>query len=216
MASTVMHIAVAEELYKKIKENLDINYYDYILGAIAPDLSKLLNTTRTNSHFLIPNTETIDIDKFLNKYKTYLTNSFTLGYYIHLFTDKLFYEDYYPLFIKDNFLSSVVKTLDNEVLKISKDERKQLLYNDYTNLNISLIEEYNLTLDIFYNEYVKPTTQITEIPIDKLPLLIDNAGIIIQKLKTKKDYILDISSIKAFIDDCVTELYSNLLNLNLI
>lgn len=216
MASTVMHIAVAEELYKKIKENLDINYYDYILGAIAPDLSKLLNTTRTNSHFLIPNTETIDIDKFLNKYKTYLTNSFTLGYYIHLFADKLFYEDYYPLFIKDNFLSSVVKTLDNEVLKISKDERKQLLYNDYTNLNISLIEEYNLTLDIFYNEYVKPTTQITEIPIDKLPLLIDNAGIIIQKLKTKKDYILDISSIKAFIDDCVTELYSNLLNLNLI
>ena len=72
------------------------------------------------------------------------------------------------------------------------------------------------SLDIFYNEYIKPITQITEIPIDKLPLLIDNAGIIIQRLKTKKDYILDISSIKAFIDDCTTELYSNLLSLNLI
>ena len=216
MASTIMHIAVAEELYKKIKTKLDINYYDYILGSIAPDLSKLLNAARDNSHFLIPNTETIDIDKFLNKYKTYLTNSFTLGYYIHLYTDKLFYEDYYPLFIKDNFLTSVVKTLDNEVLKMPKDERKQLLYNDYTNLNISLIEQYNLNLDIFYNEYIKPITQITEIPIDKLPLLIDNAGIIIQRLKTKKDYILDISSIKAFIDDCTTELYSNLTSLNLI
>ena len=124
-----MHIAVAEELYKKIKTKLDINYYGYILGSIAPDLSKLLNTTRSNSHFLIQNTESIDIDKFLNKYKPYLTNSFTLGYYIHLFTDKLFYEDYYPLFIKDDFLFSVVKTLDNEVLKMSKDERKQLLYN---------------------------------------------------------------------------------------
>lgn len=216
MASSIMHIAVANQLYKKINSKLDINYYDYILGSIAPDISKTINEPRSISHFFDNNIEIPNIDKFLEKYKSTLNNSFNLGYFIHLYTDKLFFKEYYPLFIKDNFITSNIKCLDGNTIKISTEERTKLLYNDYSNLNIQLIDEYNLNLDLFYNEFIIPKTNITEIPINKLNLLIDNASLILQNLNTKKEYIIDISSIKSFIDDCIEEIYNQLISIGVI
>ena len=216
MASTIMHIAVAEELYKKIKDKININYYDYILGSISPDISKIINEQRLKSHFLDNNNGIPNIDKFLDKYKEALNNSFTLGYFIHLYTDILFYEEYYPLFIKDKFFTSIIKCLDKTTISVRHEDKRQMLYNDYTNLNKQLIEEYNLNLDIFYNEFVVPDTTITEIPIHKLNVLIDNASIIIQNITKEKEYIIDIASIKSFIDDCVEEIYIYLIALNII
>ena len=216
MASTIMHIAVADQLYKKINTKLNINYYDYILGTIAPDISKHLGENKLKSHFLDNSKGIPNIDNFLKKYQSTLTNSFNLGYFIHLYIDRLFYRDYYSLFIQDDFFTSIVKPLNGDVIKISKKERTKMLYNDYTNLNPLLIDEYNLTLDIFYTEYVPPQTTIDEIPINKLNLLIEDAGILIQNLSQEKEYIIDISSIKAFIDDCVEEIYAKLQSINLI
>lgn len=216
MASTIMHIAVADQLYKKIKDKININYYDYILGTISPDISKLINETKEKSHFLDNDNDIPNIDKFLNKYIDDLNNSFTLGYFIHLYTDKLFYEDYYPLFIEDKFFTSIIKCLDKTTTKVRAEDKTKILYNDYTNLNIQLIEEYNLNLDIFYNEFIIPDTNITEIPIHKLNLLIDNASIIIQNTTKEKECIIDISSIKSFVDDCIEEIYSYLQSLNII
>lgn len=210
-----MHIAVADQLYKKIKDKININYYEYILGSISPDISKIINEPKEKSHFLnnngIPN-----IEKFKEKYKENITNPFTLGYFIHLYTDKLFYKDYYPLFIEDKFFTSIIKCLDRTTISVRPEEKRLMLYNDYTNLNKQLIEEYNLNLDIFYNEFIIPDTTITEIPIHKLNLLIENASIIIQNITPKKEYIIDITTIKSFIDDCVEETYTNLQLLNII
>ena len=216
MASTIIHIAVADQLYHKLKSKIDIHYNDYILGSIAPDISKIVGDTKEISHFLekvegIPN-----IDKFLKKYINTLNNSFNLGYFIHLYTDRLFYRDYYPLFVKNDFFNSTVKCLDGHTIKISKEDKRKLLYNDYSNLNIKLIDEYNLNLDLFYKEFIPPKTNIEEIPTDKLNLLIDAAGIILQNLKQEKEYIIDITSIKSFIDDCVEEIYIKLISLGLI
>lgn len=216
MASTIMHIAVADQLYKKINTKLNINYFDFILGTIAPDISKHLGENKLKSHFLDNSKGITNIDNFLKKYQPTLTNSFNLGYFIHLYTDRLFYRDYYSLFIQDDFFTSIVKPLNGDVIKISKKERTKMLYNDYTNLNPLLIDEYNLNLDIFYTDYVPPQTTIDEIPIDKLSLLIEDAGILIQNLSQEKEYIIDISSIKAFIDDCVEEIYAKLQSINLI
>lgn len=216
MASTIMHIAISNELYKKIKDKININYYDYILGTIAPDISKTINESKKTSHFIDKNSTIININNFLEKYQSTLNNPFNLGYFIHLYTDLLFFRDYYPLFIQDGFFTSTIKKINGDKIKVSKEERKKILYNDYTNLNIQLIDEYNLNLDIFYNDFIKPKTNITEIPIDKLNMLINEAGIIIQQLKTPKEYIIDISSIKSFIDDCVDELYIKLISLGVI
>lgn len=216
MASTIMHIAVADQLYKKIKDKININYSEYILGSISPDISKIINESKEKSHFLDNDKGIPNIDKFLEKYKKNLNNSFTLGYFIHLYTDKLFYKDYYPLFIEDKFFTSIIKCLDGTTISVRPEDKRIMLYNDYTNLNIQLIEEYNLNLDIFYNEFIMPDTTITEIPIHKLNHLIDNASIIIQNIVEEKEYIIDISSIKSFVDDCVEEIYTHLQLLNII
>ena len=216
MASSLMHIAVAEELYKKIKKKLNINYYEYILGSISPDISNIINESKIKSHFIDNNKSIPNIDIFQKKYGKNLSNSFNLGYFVHLYTDKLFYEDYYPLFIEERFFTSIIKCLDKTTIKVSDEEKRKMLYSDYTNLNKQLIEEYNLNLDIFYNEFIIPDTTINEIPINKLNLLIENAGIIIQNIASYKEYIIDITSIKSFINDCVEEIYSYLIAINII
>ena len=84
MASSVIHMCVA----KKINEQLNMNKNMVLLGSIAPDISKHLGETKTRSHFLTDN-KTVDIDKFLNKYKCKLSDPFMMGYFIHLYTDLL-------------------------------------------------------------------------------------------------------------------------------
>ena len=89
MASAVIHLAVAKELEK----NLNIKYKkDYYLGAIAPDLAKQIGETKDKSHFIINSPQDIpNINLFVNKYKKFKKNDFELGYFIHLYTDKLWY-----------------------------------------------------------------------------------------------------------------------------
>ena len=216
MASIITHMAVSDKLYKRIKDRLPINYYDYMLGSIAPDISKTIGASKNISHFLDNSRGIPNVDNFLRKYANTLTNSFNLGYFIHLYTDKLFYRDYYPLFIQDDIFYSIVKCLDGSTIKLNLNDRREMLYNDYTNLNAQIIDEYQLILDIFYNEFILPQTNITEIPVDKLNILIDNTSTILQNLNTEKDYIIDISSIKSFIDDTVEEIYTKLISLDLI
>ena len=125
MASIIIHMAVANELYKKINSKLEINYYDYILGTIAPDISKTNGLDKKTSHFSDNSLEIPNINKFLDKYQPSLDNSFNLGYFIHLYTDKLFYRDYYPLFIQDKFLSSNIKCLNGQTKNVNLEERKE-------------------------------------------------------------------------------------------
>ena len=217
MASTIMHIAIAENIYRKINNNKnEINYYDFILGSIAPDISKQVGDDKKISHFIYDDSSNPDLISFLNKYRDSLTNSFMLGYYVHLFSDRLFYSEFLPLFVRDDIINSYVKCLDGNTLNMSKDERKSLLYNDYTNLNISLIDEYGLNLEIFYDDYKMPICDIEEIDLSKLPVLIDNIGIIIENATNDKNYIIDISKVKSFIDSCSDEIYNNLISLNVI
>ena len=74
------------------------------------------------------------------------------------------------------------------------------IYNDYTNLNTRLLDEYDLDLKIFYNDLPKLNDIIEEIRMDKLNYLIDKTSLIIENAKTNKEYVFDISNIKQFID----------------
>jgi len=194
MASAVIHLCIAKEINKYLK----MNEYDLLVGAIAPDISKQINETKEISHFLdhtneddIPN-----IDRFLAKYRNDLHNPFTMGYFIHLLTDKYWFRDYVYQFIERY-------TRDNVKKKITYTAIRDLIYNDYTNLNTDLIDKYTLPLDIFYEEYREPKTAITEIPVDKLDILIDKMGLIIEEAKKEKNFIFDMSDIEIFIANSV-------------
>lgn len=202
MASSLIHMCVASEINKKY--NLPKNML--LLGSIAPDISKLVGETKVKSHFWDEN-DHIQIDWFLEKYKDQLNHPFMLGYFIHLYTD-LLWEKY---FISDIVNSNCIELLDGTKVKPTEENQKKLIYNDYTNLNVQLIDIYNLDLSLFYNEPDIPDIYMDEIPVDKLNVLIEKAGIILENTKREKAYTFKIEHIKPFIKTC-TDIITGLID----
>ena len=190
MASAVIHLCIAKEVNKYLNMNLN----ELLLGSIAPDISKQVGETKEISHFLdhtneddIPN-----IDRFLAKYKKDLNKPFEMGYFIHLLTDKYWFRDYVYNYI-ERYTQNYTKK------KVTYTALRDIIYNDYTNINIDLIDKYMLPLDIFSNEWELPTSSITEIPMDKLDILINQMSIIIKDSKEEKTFMFDTSDIETFI-----------------
>jgi len=192
MASSIIHIAVANEINKELKKD----EYQLLLGSIAPDISKQIGDSKEKSHFQNDNEDSIpNINKFLKLYKQYLDDDFVLGYYIHLYTDYLWFKYFIPEIIKYDILT----TLEGEKIKINPKEKIEYIYNDYSNLNKQLIEKYNLNIDLFNKKIPKIKNIIKEIPIDKINLLVDKTLYIIENSKNKKNVVFDIKNIEQFI-----------------
>lgn len=192
MASSVIHMCVA----KKINETLKIKDENMLLlGSIAPDISKHLGESKTRSHFFDDN-ENVDMNRFLEKYKNKLKHPFMLGYYIHLYTDYL-WEKY---FVSDIVQNGAIKLLNGETVPQNEETYKKLIYSDYTNLNIILLDEYQLDLSLFYNEAIVPDIEMDEIPVDRLYKLLDYTGVIIANTKKEKAYTFSLENIKPFIE----------------
>ena len=192
MASAIIHLCIAKEVNKVLGMDEKLLF----LGTIAPDLSKEIGQSKEISHFLdhsneddIPN-----IDRFLNKYEEELRNPFEMGYFIHLLTDKYWFRDYVYKYIERYSIESGRKDLTYSALK-------QLIYDDYTNINIDLIDKYGLSLELFYDKINYPTSKITEIPMDKLPIIVEKMGLIIEESKEEKTSVFDTYDIVKFIDE---------------
>ena len=181
-----------------------MNEKEFFLGTIAPDISKHIGQDRKISHFLdenrIPN-----LNLFLKKYNNSLNIPFIMGYYIHLFTDYLWFKYFYSEITN---LKTSITLLNGNTLKCSKEEINKLIYNDYTNLNTLLIEEYNIDLSLFYEEIEIPKINFSEIPLDKLQIVVDQMGIIIENSRKEKTYSFNLDNVKQFINTC-TDLISN-------
>jgi len=210
MASSIIHIAVANEINKKInKDKAKI-----LIGSIAPDISKHIGEKKINSHFL--DDELIDIPnmkKFLSKYKKYLDDDFVLGYYIHLYTDYLWFKYFLPDIYDES--KNLITKLDGTIIKCHGNMLLQYIYNDYTNINIKIIEAYDLDLKIFYNDVPKIKFIIEEIPVDKLNIIVDQTSLIISNSKVHKDLVFNIDNVKKFIDLSVKIIESEINKLDL-
>ena len=200
MASAIIHIAIA----KKVKEKIEVeNEKDYYLGSIAPDLAKQIGDSKDKSHFCLNMLNNIpDIDLFAKRYPLFKFNSFDLGYFTHLYADKVWNEDFLPNLISN----SSIKLLDGTIIETTPDEMKNMIYSDFTNLNIKIIEEYDLDLSLFYEEFSLPDTKIQEVNINKLDLLINKMGILIENSKETKAYTFDIYLVEDFIEDTAKEI----------
>ncbi len=210
MASAIIHICVA----KKINEQLQRNEKNFYLGSIAPDLTKHVGLPKTHSHFLegtlkedVPN-----IEMFTSLYKDELHKDFELGYLVHLYTDKLWFNG----FLDSLVLNNSIKLMDGTIINIKPEEVKELIYNDYTSLNIDLIDYYDLDLSLFYEEFQYPESKIKEIPMDKINLIVEKMGIIIENSKKEKNYVFDIDSVVDFITSSTEEIYNYLIENNLV
>lgn len=200
MASTIIHLAIAKKVLER--ENVD-RIKDYFLGAIAPDISKQIGQNREISHFLYNTRDDIpNINLFIKKYPDFKNNSFTLGYFTHLYTDKLWNEEFLPNYTREN----KIKLLDGSTVEMTKEEIQDIIYSDYTSLNIEVIDEYHLDLSLFYEEFIPPVTDFKEIPIHNLDILLNKIGIIIENAQTEKPYALNFESVKEFINHCAEEI----------
>ena len=202
MASTIIHMAVANEINKRIKRKNP----EYLIGSIAPDIGKIVGIDKDITHFQTNGIGYPNLDLFLSKYEKDLNNDFVMGYYIHLLTDYFWFKYFYTEIVNDNTITK----LDGSKIKLSQEEIDNLIYNDYTNLNVQVIEKYNLNLKIFYNEIPNIESTIEEIPMDKIDKLIEKMGIIIENSTNDKNYVFNIKDIETFINTC-TELILSIL-----
>lgn len=205
MASSIIHICVAKEINKIIKRNSD-NLY---IGTIAPDISKLVGLPKRQSHFVsdLEETENLpDLNKFLIRYKDNLNDDFVLGYYIHLYTDYLWFKYFLTEIMDKNFVTK----LDGTTVNVKGSMQIYYIYNDYTNMNEQLLDLYNLDCKIFYNELPKFNNIIKEIPMDKINLIVNEVGLILEKTKQKKDLIFNIDQVQKFIETSTKIILSDL------
>ena len=205
MASAIIHLCVA----KKINSHLNMNETELSLGAIAPDIAKQIGETKNKSHFLREN-ESEEIpphyDLFIKKYKDELNKPFELGYLIHLMTDYYWFRDFIPKMISDYKDS-------NDLNYISL---KTLVYGDYTSLNQRLLDDYQLDLYYFQNEIDYPKSKIDEIPMDKLNILVEKMGLLIQDMNVKRLKIMNYDEIIYFIETCANKILDDLIKLGLV
>lgn len=203
MASAIIHMAVTSEVNKVLKKDNN----KLLIGTIAPDISKFIGQTKLESHFLdsvdndIPN-----IERFLAKYKNELNDDFVMGYFIHLYTDYLWFK----YFIPEVYQKNMITKLDGTVVDCKGKMLSLHIYNDYTNLNIKLLDEYNLNLKIFYNELPPLKNIIEEVPMDKLNIIVDQMAVIIENSKEYKDFVFNIENVKIFIDFSVQLILSKI------
>lgn len=202
MASSLVHLCVANEINKSIKKDKK----KLLIGSIAPDIAKQVGDPRSKSHFYVDN-KTNHL-KFLDKYASYLNDDFVLGYYIHLYTDYL-WEKYFLTEIGNKHL---VKKLNGDIVKCNGDMYRLYIYNDYTSLNSQIIDEYELSLDIFYEDIPEFDNIIEEIPMDKINIIIEKAGIIIANSKQRKEFVFNLDEVQRFIDLSVDIITSDINN----
>ena len=196
MASYVIHIAVAQEINKALNKDKR----KLLLGSIAPDLSKLIGETKVKSHFLDSEHDLIPkLDRFLNQYQEYLNDDFVLGYYIHLYTDYLWFKYFTPKFYKDNTL----KLANGKVIKATNDIKLNYLYKDYSILNNKVIERYNINIKDFNIENIEITDIIKEINIKKIDILIEKTKSFIKEDINEEPNVITIEKIEEFINETV-------------
>ena len=208
MASSLIHICIANEINKILKKDSR----RLLIGTIAPDIAKQIGMPKEQSHFQDYDNNMPVLERFLDKYKDNLDDDFVLGYYIHLYADYYWFKYFIPQFVKENYIYK----LDGSKLEVSSDEMVNYIYNDYTNLNIQLIDEYMLDLKIFYEELPEFNNIIEEIPMDKLDIIVNKAGVIIEESRKSKSYIFEIREIKKFIEFTVNSMLENLKELGVL
>ena len=190
MASSLLHIAIAKEINKELK----VNESKLFKGSIAPDLAKILGQKKFVSHFTNNKiTDIADIDLFVKRYPNFLDNAFLLGYFIHLISDNIWFNE---IMKKHQPNSRTIHLANGQV--VGFPECMQLVYNDYDSLNPYLIKKYDININSVNG---KTDVVMTEVDLSKFELL---ATEVINRIITSKETTLNVFT-KEEIDEYINE-----------
>ena len=192
MASVIIHLAVA----KKVNEVLKRKQNELFLGAMAPDAAKLVGSSRRISHFITdPNSDTPELNIFLDRYKDDLDDTFVLGYFIHLVTDVLWFDEFLVNFVNDN----TITTKTGEKLQLDDKDVLDIIYNDFTSMNQEVEKYYDLNLEDFYKLESLPKSKIKEFPETYFYEVINKIKFINER-KSNYSYLFNINQVVPFIE----------------
>lgn len=201
MASFLIHIVIADRVNKYLK----MNDKQLFLGTVAPDLAKEIGMKKKDSHFITQdNSDTPNIYLFHKKYGETLDNPYNMGYFIHLLVDKKWYTEFTPNYYWDQY-ENQIKT-KNGIITVSDEKETELVYNDYSALNHYLLDHYNPDLEIVYDQFELPKTNITEIDSSKISLLIDKMGMLLRDASSTELKLFDASKVDEFINESADEI----------
>ena len=201
MASFLIHMAVAHEVSKQINSD----YNKLLLGSVAPDISKLIGEKKDKTHFI----DEIDSDvpnmhKFMELYQKNMNDDFVLGYYIHLYTDYLWYK--YFLSAKYSKKDNYIKLYNGDTIPYDPKIVEDYSYIDYTNMNYDLVNNYGIKLDFIYQEIPKIDNIIKEIDVSKLDILTKRVAYIYDTTVINEPKIFTFDEVKDFINDTTIKL----------
>ena len=136
MPSHKIHIAIAQQVNKRLKLNND----EISLGSVLPDLVNVENHGISHFQYIDKYPQNLaNPDEFIKLYKEYINNTISIGYLIHLLTDRFYNEKYYRKFyLFDNNVPTKL-FLNNKIItdkKIGK-EMKNHDFEEYDKYLIS-------------------------------------------------------------------------------
>lgn len=180
MPGFILHMTASQMLFNKYDFNthnsaipffnrdVEINRNSFEIGNLIPDSV----SDKTWSHFRNPGRQEKlmvypDLDLFLAKYEHLLTDSSCLGYYFHLFIDRVYAKDYIPQIVtfynkngqeasnRADITHAFIKRTQ-ELVPIKTFFSDEYYYGDFTKLNTYLINRFHLTTDFNFAETNNP------------------------------------------------------------
>jgi len=184
MPSIAAHFACANLVARK----LDIKDDDFYIGNILPDIIDLSDShfKIRGNYYLIP-----DVDYFIEEYD--LNNYQNLGYLTHLLLDKYFLEEFIPKFIIDYKEKNLFVP--------------NMIYQDYSNLNILIVRNFNLDLD-YINSIMSDIN--VKLNNDKYNFNLKNIN---NKEITDDLKVLNLETFVAFLDEVSLKIANTILEL---
>ena len=233
MGSLVMHLCIGKKVAQKLNNS---DRKEFLIGNLAPDLSKITNQSRYISHFekkIIINgaeREVPDLDAFLKKYKNRLNEPFIQGYLCHLISDDIWFRDYIPnhvVEITEDKKQVLLRDIDDY---IPYDEFKKIMYSDYSKLNQYLFDLYKVNLKKFDDMNID-NPNMEEFEYEEIHKLIDQISYFLEfteKQELKEDdeteenasneelEMLSNTEVVTYIEEAIDKVIENYMELGLI
>jgi len=188
MGSAVMHLCIGKKIAQKLNNS---ERKEFLIGNLAPDLSKLTNQSKYVSHFLKKinindaEREVPDLDKFLKKYKNRLNEPFIQGYLCHLISDDIWFRDYIP-----NHVVSITEDKSQVLLRdiddyIPYDDFKKMMYGDYAKIHPYIFSLYKINLRKFDDMNIEDPN-MEEFEYEEIHKLIEQISYYLDYVETKE------------------------------
>ena len=185
MGSAVMHLCIGKKVAQKLNNS---DRKEFLIGNLAPDLSKITNQSKYISHFLKKvkingvEREVPDLESFISEYKERLNEPFVQGYLCHLISDDVWFREYIPnhvVAITDDKNQILLRDIDDYIPYI---DFRNMMYRDYAKTSKYLFELYKLNLKKFDNMDIE-NPNVKEFEFEEIHKLIEQISYFLEYTK---------------------------------